>query len=142
MTIAEFITEELARQNPGRLLVLDETAREWASAFLAMQPSCQVLDAEAPDIALALIGDTLNTLERPKAIQLLGRLIRISPVVLAASRENQPLEFNDFLSLGMQRLHGPDAGQWCVYGFDLYSYKQVPDWLNAKYWANPELWEP
>ena len=25
--------------------------------------------------------------------------------------------------------------------FDLYDYKQRPDWLNAKYWANPELWD-
>ena len=25
-----------------------------------------------------------------------------------------------------------------LYTYDLYEYKQVPDWLNAKFWANPE----
>ena len=26
-----------------------------------------------------------------------------------------------------------------LFSYDLQDYKQVPDWLNAKYWANPEL---
>lgn len=29
----------------------------------------------------------------------------------------------------------PDFVSW---QFNLYDYKQLPDWLNAKYWANPE----
>ncbi|MGD8939893.1 MAG: DUF6231 family protein [Gammaproteobacteria bacterium] len=28
-----------------------------------------------------------------------------------------------------------------VYAFDIASYKTTPDWLNNKYWANPELWD-
>lgn len=28
-----------------------------------------------------------------------------------------------------------------VWQFNLYDYKQLPDWLNAKYWANPENWD-
>lgn len=27
-----------------------------------------------------------------------------------------------------------------VYGFSISNYKKTPDWLNAKYWANPERW--
>ena len=26
-----------------------------------------------------------------------------------------------------------------LFTYDLREYKQVPDWLNAKFWANPEL---
>lgn len=26
------------------------------------------------------------------------------------------------------------------YGFDLGTYKAVPDWLNARHWAHPEHW--
>jgi hypothetical protein len=26
-----------------------------------------------------------------------------------------------------------------LFTYDLREYKQVPDWLNAKFWANPEM---
>ncbi len=27
-----------------------------------------------------------------------------------------------------------------IWQFNIKNYKPVPDWLNAKFWANPELW--
>jgi len=27
-----------------------------------------------------------------------------------------------------------------IYLFDIETYKRTPDWLNARHWANPELW--
>ena len=27
-----------------------------------------------------------------------------------------------------------------LWQFNLYDYKQLPNWLNADYWANPENW--
>jgi hypothetical protein len=41
------------------------------------------------------------------------------------------------VSLGYRRLD-PDDG---VYLFDIESYKDTPDWLNPRNWANPELWD-
>ena len=35
-----------------------------------------------------------------------------------------------------------DAEQIALYPFDLATYKQVPDWFNARYWAHPERWKP
>ena len=29
-----------------------------------------------------------------------------------------------------------------IHYYDLDTYKTVPDWLNARFWANPERWEP
>jgi hypothetical protein len=29
-----------------------------------------------------------------------------------------------------------------IHYYDLDTYKSVPDWLNNRYWANPERWEP
>jgi len=26
-----------------------------------------------------------------------------------------------------------------LFTYDLHDYKQVPDWLNARFWANPEM---
>ncbi len=28
-----------------------------------------------------------------------------------------------------------------VYLFDIETYKRTPDWLNARNWANPEMWD-
>ena len=27
-----------------------------------------------------------------------------------------------------------------LYYYDIYDYKEVPDWLNDRFWANPERW--
>lgn len=27
-----------------------------------------------------------------------------------------------------------------IWQFNLFDYKQLPDWLNSKFWANPENW--
>lgn len=35
-------------------------------------------------------------------------------------------------------LEAPDTPRIICWQFNLYDYKQRPDWLNAKYWANPE----
>ncbi|NNM51615.1 MAG: hypothetical protein HKM02_05225 [Pseudomonadales bacterium] len=42
-------------------------------------------------------------------------------------------------ALGYTQLAQHDSGM-CVWTFDILTYKQVPDWLNARFWANPENW--
>jgi hypothetical protein len=45
-------------------------------------------------------------------------------------------------SLAFNVLHTPvDADDRWLFGHDIASYKATPDWLNAKYWANPERWD-
>lgn len=46
------------------------------------------------------------------------------------------------LGLGLQQQarfqHGDDIIE--AWSFDIRSYKSVPDWLNPRFWANPENW--
>lgn len=142
MTVAEFILQELAHRQPETILALDALAGKWARFHLTNHAGRLVETGSAQVVSLALIGNALDNLQKPDALTLLGGLIRLAPFVLVAAKENQPLDFNDYLSLGMQRWHGPDESGVVVYGFDLYTYKTVPDWLNSKYWAHPELWKP
>ena len=45
-------------------------------------------------------------------------------------------------ALGFQQLLDYQLGeQQSLWLFNILNYKQVPDWLNAKYWANPENWD-
>lgn len=142
MTIQERIQLELNRLQPARLLTTDALARELIQVYLAGHPQCVIFESEFESADFALAGSILADMDRQSAIHLLGQLIRQSPVVLAIARENCPLDFNDFLSLGMRRLAEADSEGRALYGFDLCNYKTVPDWLNAKYWAHPERWKP
>lgn len=48
----------------------------------------------------------------------------------------------DSLALGFsQRTALEDGGsRLLIFEFELRTYKMPPDWLNAKHWANPDLW--
>ncbi len=47
---------------------------------------------------------------------------------------------NDLLAHGFTLLHHyDDDGDWQLCRFELDTYKATPEWLNSKYWANPEL---
>jgi len=54
----------------------------------------------------------------------------------------------DSLALGFSQLASGCSGlgqrgtmcELTAFEFEIRNYKQVPDWLNAKNWANPELW--
>jgi hypothetical protein len=53
------------------------------------------------------------------------------------------LDENSLLGLGLSKQAAFDYQDiiWQAWSFDIRHYKSVPDWLNPKYWANPENWE-
>ncbi|MCY1517439.1 hypothetical protein D9M68_521200 [compost metagenome] len=57
-------------------------------------------------------------------------------VDLAASEWTE----TDFFALALQASERfrRDEQTLTLFTYDLHEYKQVPDWLNAKFWANPE----
>jgi hypothetical protein len=62
--------------------------------------------------------------------------------MLIAAQPGCALDDASFRALGFT-LSATDAQENVrVYEYDLATYKTVPDWLNARYWAHPERWEP
>ena len=49
----------------------------------------------------------------------------------------------EYFALGFSHRPLPEvlSSQYCAYGFSIHHYKSTPDWLNSKYWANPEQWQ-
>lgn len=140
MRIEDRILAELQQRKPARLLAEGVAALTLARDHLADHAGC-VLAAPAgtADVAIAFLdahGD------KDKAFALIGLLKQKAPAVLIAANDSAPLGFNDYLSLGMQRLAEADDAGRALYLFDLHTYKPAPDWLNSKYWAHPELWKP
>lgn len=45
------------------------------------------------------------------------------------------------LALTRQARYELDGEAWQAWSYDIRTYKPVPDWLNPKFWANPENWD-
>ena len=49
----------------------------------------------------------------------------------------------ELFAFGLTRLglYGAGERRLGLYGYDLDHYKTTPDWLNPRFWANPERWD-
>lgn len=141
----------LDRYAPQRLLLVGATRLPAVEAFLQAHPGCQVDRCAAGDLPpqlaaqrydLALLADCLEHLDRRRALQLVGGIRNLNSnrvavlVDLSAAGTNE----TDFYALAMQASERfrRDQQTLTLFTYDLREYKQVPDWLNAKFWANPE----
>ncbi len=99
----------------------------------------------SPRQDLVAVGNTLEKLDRRQAEQLLASLrdLHARRVLLRLQSNTGVLKHSDVMAFGFTRLARLHVRSAVVqyYGFDLYSYKTTPDWLNARYWANPELFD-
>ena len=68
------------------------------------------------------------------------RNLNASRVAVLVDLEASDWQETDFFALAMQKSERfqREGQTLTLYTYDLYEYKQVPDWLNAKFWANPE----
>lgn len=58
-------------------------------------------------------------------------------VVVCQRKDEQLLRALGFTQLIDKNSHERDFALW---QFNILTYKQVPEWLNSKFWANPENW--
>jgi len=91
--------------------------------------------------AIAVVVETLESLPAADGRALLAALRDLGArhVVLLVDLARSPLADADLRALGFRR-HADD-GTHALYGFELYGYKDRPDWLNPSQWAHPELWD-
>lgn len=59
-------------------------------------------------------------------------------VLLELALDDQGMTETECLALGFVRCAVTEGNRY--YLFDLKTYKPVPDWLNPKFWANPQNW--
>lgn len=94
----------------------------------------------------AVLIDYLEHLPKKDGLALVARLRDVlTRRVLVDINLNATEEWTqiDFIGLGFECVA---RYEWQndkreIYAFDLRHYKPAPDWLNAKYWANPHLWD-
>ncbi|MFN2347999.1 MAG: DUF6231 family protein [Thioalkalivibrio sp.] len=147
------LVQELA---PRALLVIsadDNPLSEAVHGRLPALPITWLFTGQAYDALedvgrheLVLVLDALDTLDREQATHMIARLRDLnseSLYILAPEGEASPWHQQDLVALGLSRERsyaGPD-GATHLFRFNLKDYKKTPDWLNPRYWANPEMWE-
>jgi len=149
----------LEHYQPARLLCVSQSRVPAVEGFFAGHPQTQLgtsnqvpLPAEIANqrYDLAIIADQLEHLPQRVGVELLAGLRNLSASRLALLVDlSQTLDWqeNDFFALALQR-HASftqndsiNDRSLALYTYDLADYKQVPDWLNNKYWANPEMFD-
>jgi|SRR5689334_20677609 len=142
----EALLRQLEAEAPADALLLAPPAHPLAATLRARLPACEWTGA-APDalparrFALAIAVATLEALPADAARALLARLrdFEARHVLLWLELSRAPLGETDLRALGF-RLHARDADA-ALFGFDLYDYKERPEWLSPDRWAHPELWD-
>ena len=107
-------------------------------------------DATNPSDALDDALESFKMVEEketpPPLPELLTGLRNLSAsriAVLVDTERATEWQENDFFALALQRRarFSQDGQSLTLYSYDLAEYKSVPDWLNSKYWANPEMFD-
>lgn len=142
----------LARYTPNRLLLVGASELPAVAAYQAAHDHCEVAHAAAGALPaelaaqrfdLALVADCLEHLPKRAGLELLGgiRNLNASRMAVLVDLQASAWQDTDFFSLALQASERFQRGDQTLdlFTYDLLDYKQVPDWLNAKFWANPEM---
>lgn len=144
MNWRDTLAEALRDVAPEAVCALDAGALQVAGELLP-GPSLKLCDATPGDAPaqLALVKNALHALDAAQARMQLARARDfVAPRIIVIADAHCALTRLDFLALGYETLAADAAEPITLYQFDLATYKQVPDWLNARFWANPQRWKP
>ena len=136
---------------PQRVLVVGASQFPALEAYKQAHPDVHVTqampgalpaDVAAQRFDLALAVDCLEHLSKREGLELLGgiRNLNASRIAVLADLTACDWKETDFFALALQNNERfqRDEQILTLFTYDLREYKQVPDWLNARFWANPE----
>lgn len=154
--------EASLRNRPAdSILVIGEGTEHVFDRYRRHRPKVRLTTVSALDVGsrigelerhdIALVANTFEHLPKAQAGVLISRLRDLCSerlYVLLPNGEHWEGHRSSWTIVDMLAYGLSAAGRYTVagkpvrlYRHDLYDYKQTPDWLNAKNWANPELWD-
>lgn len=86
------------------------------------------------DVACMVFDGDLSELLKLQAVVRLRDLLARRVLVVSSTCDEKLLR-----SLGFTCLVQANKAQ--VWQFNILEYKHIPDWFNAKFWANPQNWD-
>lgn len=143
MTWREHLLARLNEIRPASVCALDAAAGQLAREALPDTPVRTPDSVPDPPFALALGIDALDGLDAVQAQHLISRTrLYLAPRILLVARSGCALDEAMFRALGFTLSATDASANVRIHYYDLDTYKAVPDWLNSRFWANPERWEP
>ena len=131
-------------RHPHRRVLQIDLASKHVSAVLELLDCIGIFD-------FGIAANTIEFLEKHVAIHVLARLrdlhtkklLIVAPIGEQWKNHCSYWEETDLVALGfiVKAKIMVEQKPVHIYTFDIASYKTTPDWLNNKYWANPELWD-
>lgn len=146
---------------PQQILSIGPAGQELFTSYLAGCPECSLQECiSVPTLEqldgygrydLVFVSHVLESMPKSQAEQLIARLrdlhserlIIVLPIGKDWPGHASHWQQTDMLGLGFSRVAKFQYKQHLVhiYAFDIASYKTTPEWLNGKYWANPEMFD-
>jgi hypothetical protein len=143
MNWRDHLRQRLLDIRPASVCALDAAAHQLVGDVLPDTPVRTHAPLPDTPCALALGIDALNSLDARQAQHLISQTrLYIAPRILLAVRMDRALDEDMFIALGFALAATDPTAKVRIHEYDLNTYKTVPDWLNARFWANPERWEP
>lgn len=139
----DYLRDRLLTLHPDSVCALDAPACQLVAATLPTTPCHPPEVSSAMPCSLAVGIDALDGRDAADAAQWIARVrLYAAPRLLLAASRACTLDDDAFRALGFSLSLTDPAARVRVYEYDLATYKTVPDWLNARFWAHPERWEP
>ncbi|MYI88870.1 MAG: hypothetical protein F4082_00960 [Gammaproteobacteria bacterium] len=154
--LEQTLIDRLVAKKPDSLLLISPEVPPGLASCLESAPEIEFEHTDFESIEksilplgrydFVIVADLLNRMDVDLAEQLVCMLRDLHAKVLWVMVPQKMLlryNHNNAIAQGMRMISpkqfGSDEPQW--YEFSLESYKPVPQWLNAKNWANPERWD-
>lgn len=133
-------------QTTGAASVVAVGALPWpaaAPAALVLTPRQALAEARLQGRADLAIARLEPGMDRVLARQLIAALRDLLARQMLVFVPEHLLEDTALLGLALNRQarFEADGGEWQAWSYDIRTYKAVPDWLNPRFWANPENWD-
>lgn len=146
---------------PKQILSIGPAGHDLFTDYLDVCEDCVLEECSSPPALkqldqygrydLVFVSNILENMPKSEAEQLVARLRDLHSVhliIVLPIGEGWPNHISywqktDMLGLGFSQVAEFQYQQHTVhiYAFDIASYKTTPEWLNSKYWANPEMFD-
>lgn len=137
------LQDHLLSLNPACVHALDDAALQLLTTTLPKALISKPKETPSQPCNFALGIEICDGLGAPDAQRVISQTqLYIASRIVLAERPDSVLDKHAFLALGFTVLAVDSPNNMNLYEYDLDTYKTVPDWLNARYWAHPERWKP
>lgn len=128
LAVGENTAALLASQSPNEFTQID------AHALIAGEYK------QRADFAIAQITADMASQARPLIASLRDVYAKRSLLFVAPKQLGWDARVMTGLGYTLMANYEIEGIEWQAWSFDIRTYKAVPDWLNPKFWANPENW--